>query len=66
MPDGKAPFSIPSRPWLVVAEELSRELNPKRVTELTDELLRALDEQEQNLAVHSQDRHSDFPFKNPS
>jgi len=34
-----------SRPWKFIAEEVTRERDPKRVGELVDELNRALDEQ---------------------
>jgi hypothetical protein len=42
MHDGKA---IPARPWRVIAEELSKEMNVKKVHDLSMELTRALDEQ---------------------
>lgn len=35
----------PSRPWRVIANELSREKDPEKVTELAKELTQALDEQ---------------------
>ena len=34
-----------TRPWKVIAEEVSREHDPKRMAELVSELNRALDEQ---------------------
>ena len=36
----------PFRRWQVVAQELTTEANPERVLELSNELTRALDEQE--------------------
>ena len=40
MPEGS-----PCRPWQVIAQELSTEMNAQRLLELSDELNRALDEQ---------------------
>ena len=39
------PDSAGSRPWKVIAEEVSREQDPARLTELIEELTHALDEQ---------------------
>ena len=36
---------IPSRPWREIARELARETNRDRITELSEELNRALAEQ---------------------
>jgi hypothetical protein len=60
--------TIPSRPWRVIAEELSRETNPKRVLELSQELTRAIDEQSGTLTLLSQDGNSDVPVikRNPN
>lgn len=44
MQDGKA-SPISSRPWRVIAEELSQETDSQRILELSFELNRALDEQ---------------------
>jgi hypothetical protein len=43
MQDGKA---ILSRPWRVIAQELSQETNSKRFTELAEELSCALEERD--------------------
>jgi hypothetical protein len=42
------PLPTPSRPWREIAKELASETSGTRITELTDELNRAMDEQ-----VHS-------------
>jgi hypothetical protein len=39
----------PVRPWRMVAEELSRERDPKRVLELSHELNEALQQQQMEL-----------------
>lgn len=46
MTDPKSPLPIPSRPWRVIAKELTTETNPARVLELSRQLNCALDEQE--------------------
>lgn len=42
MQDGNTPPPAPSRPWEIVAQELNRETNLKRLLELSEELNRAL------------------------
>jgi hypothetical protein len=44
--DGK-----PNRPWQEIAAEVCRENDSKRLLELTDELVRALDERDESLAI---------------
>jgi hypothetical protein len=39
------PLPTPSRPWRDIARELANETSGKRITELADELTRAVDEQ---------------------
>ncbi|HKT88076.1 MAG TPA: hypothetical protein VJQ59_06550 [Candidatus Sulfotelmatobacter sp.] len=39
------PGRKPPRPWRVIAEEASREYDPRKMAELMQELSRALDEQ---------------------
>jgi hypothetical protein len=55
MQDGSAPLPI-SRPWRIIAGELSVEKNPNRISELADELIRALNGQLGNINVFLQDR----------
>jgi hypothetical protein len=43
--DGK-----PTRPWQEIAAEVGRENDRKRLLESTDELVRAMDEQDESLA----------------
>ena len=57
MHDGSAPLPIPSRPWRIIAEELSKENNPKRITELSQELNAALEEQTGRLYKAARDGH---------
>jgi hypothetical protein len=42
----KSSLAIPSRPWRVIAEELTTETDPAKIIELSEELRRALDKQE--------------------
>jgi predicted P-loop ATPase/GTPase len=64
MQDGNANF-FPARPWRVIAQELARETNPRRVIELSEELNRALAEQTSNLAKPFQDGSSTKPVDKP-
>jgi hypothetical protein len=45
MQNGKALTPIPSRPWRIIAKELSIETNPNRIAELSQELNLALEDQ---------------------
>ncbi len=61
MEDGNFGQLIPSRPWRVIAQELSQETDPKRVLELSQELNRALEQQ--NGKAHSP--HTDCDSRHP-
>jgi len=65
MQDGHAHFSFPSRPWRIIAQELARETNPRRVVELSEELNRSLEEPTSNLAKPFQDGSSTKPADKP-
>jgi hypothetical protein len=48
----KAPYKNhePTKEWCEVAEEIVNERDPKKVVELSEELLRALDQQKKDIA----------------
>lgn len=48
----KAPYKNhePTKDWREVAEEIVKERDPKKVVELSEELLRALDQEKKDIA----------------
>jgi hypothetical protein len=64
MKDGHA-SAIPSRPWRVIARELSVEHDPAKVSQLVEELNRAFDEQTATKTALSSGGHA-FPPRKPS
>jgi hypothetical protein len=61
MQDGNARLPIRSRPWRVIAQQLSVETKPERITELCEELASAMNEQLGKINAPLQDGRSRFP-----
>jgi len=57
-------MTSPTRLWLDIARELASEQNRERVTQLAEELNKALEEQTLNKLEH-QNHPSSVPEKNP-
>jgi hypothetical protein len=52
----------PVRPWKEIARELANETNRQRITELSNELNRAIDEQTGSRPVASVDENGKLSF----
>jgi len=61
MQNGDARVPIRSRPWRVIAQQLSVETKAERISELCEELTNAMNEQLGKMNVPSQDGHSRIP-----
>jgi hypothetical protein len=61
MQDGNARLPIRSRPWRIIAQQLSVETKPERISELCDELTNAMNEQLGRINGPVQDGHSRIP-----
>ena len=65
----------PERPWRVIAEEVSKEVDPNKIAELSEELIEAIDrhtgqlapmpnrEEQQGPQGGLEVRHGELPFQ---